>query len=129
MPRMTRRAILLIDHGSRRPEANEFLDALAELVRDRVPGVPVHVAHLEIASPSIASAVAACARDHAEEIVVVPCFLAPGRHVIEDVPRLIAQAVAASAPATRWKIAEPLGAHPLLAELVCLRADVDQWTK
>src|SRR5688500_5365615 len=126
---MTRRAIVLCDHGSRREEANLFLEELAELVRSRVPDVPVHVAHLEIAPPSIAAAIAACARDRAEEIVVVPCFLAPGRHVIDDVPRLVEEAVRASSPEMRWTIADPLGAHPLLAELVCLRANVDQWMK
>src|SRR6187549_219118 len=112
------RALVLVDHGSRREEASAFLDALAALVRAQAPGVPVHIAHLEIAPPTIASAVAACARDGAHEIVVVPCFLAPGRHVLDDLPRVIELAVRAQAPEMGWKITEPLGAHPLIAELV-----------
>jgi sirohydrochlorin ferrochelatase len=119
-----KRALILVDHGSRREEASAFLDALAALVRARAPGMPVHIAHLEIAPPTIASAVRACAHDHAEEITVVPCFLAAGRHVLEDVPRLVEEAVRTHAPDVAWKIAEPLGAHPLIAELVCLRANL-----
>lgn len=83
----------------------------------------MHAAHMELASPSIPAGVLACARDGAEEIVVVPCFLAPGRHAKEDVPRLVEEAVKSAAPGIAWKVTEPLGAHPLLAELVLLRAD------
>lgn len=120
------RALILVDHGSRLDGASAFLDELAAMVRARLDGVPVHIAHLEIAPPTIASAVAACARDGAQEIVVVPCFLAPGHHVRVDVPRLVEEGVRAHAPALAWKIAEPLGAHPLLAELVCLRAGLSE---
>jgi sirohydrochlorin ferrochelatase len=117
---VTRSALLLVDHGSRRAEANALLEALAELVRARA-GVPVHTAHMELASPSIAEGFGDCVSAGAEEVVVVPCFLAPGRHASEDVPRLVAQA-AARHPGARWRVAEVLGAHPLLAELVLVRA-------
>jgi sirohydrochlorin ferrochelatase len=117
----------LVDHGSRRAEASAFLDELAALVRTRVPeDVSVHVAHMEIALPSVAAGMRACVEDGAAEIVVVPCFFAPGRHAAEDLPRLVAEAATDDLTIT---IAEPLGAHPLLAELVVLRAGVDQWTK
>ena len=42
-----KRAILLIDHGSRRTEANAQLGSLAERVRVRRPDVVVEVAHLD----------------------------------------------------------------------------------
>ena len=53
-------AILLVDHGSRRPEANEQLESIAQLLRDRDPERIVRVAHMEIASPTIAEGIAAC---------------------------------------------------------------------
>ncbi len=116
-------ALLLVDHGSRRAEANAQLDALAELVRERVgESVPVRVAHLELAPPSIAEGVAACAEAGAEEVVVVPFFLAPGRHAREDVPRLAREAAREHGLAVQ--IGEPLGVHPLLADLVLVRAGV-----
>ncbi len=123
---MAERALLLVDHGSRRAEANAQLEALAELVAARAgDGAIVRVAHMELASPSIAEGVAACVAAGAREVIVVPCFLAPGRHVIEDLPRLVAEAIASDAnEGVRWRVSEPLGVHPLLAELVLVRADL-----
>lgn len=115
-----RTAILLVDHGSRRPEANAQLDTLAGLVRQRAAGASVHVAHMELASPTIAEGFEACVASGADEIIVVPCFLAPGRHASEDIPRLVADAAAAH-PDASWRVTDVLGAHPLLAELVLVR--------
>ena len=75
-----KRALLLVDHGSREPEAGANLDRVVAQLRERRPGLAVYVAHLELAEPSIAAAVAACARDGVEELVVHPFFLAAGRH-------------------------------------------------
>lgn len=113
-------AILLVDHGSRRTEANAQLEALAELLRDRVDDAAVHVAHMELASPTIAEGFDACVQSGAEEVVVVPFFLAPGRHAREHIPELVAEA-AAPHPKVRWRITDVLGVHPLLAELVLVR--------
>jgi sirohydrochlorin ferrochelatase len=116
------RAILLVDHGSRAPEANESLVAVAELVRSRVgEGIVVAHAHMEIASPTVPEAVAELVRQGAKEITVVPYFLAPGRHSREDIPKLVSDADVAH-PGVLFIVAEPLGPHPLLAELVLLRA-------
>jgi sirohydrochlorin ferrochelatase len=114
-------ALLLVDHGSRRDEANAQLEALAVLVRERLgAGAIVGTAHLELASPSIAEAFDACVAAGASEIVVIPIFLAPGRHVSEDVPHLVREAAARHDAS--WRMADVLGAHPLLAELVLIRA-------
>jgi sirohydrochlorin ferrochelatase len=116
------RAFLLVDHGSRAPEANESLVAVAELVRARVgEGVVVAHAHMEIAAPTVPEAIAALVEKGAKEVVVVPYFLSPGRHSREDIPRLVGDATAAHR-GVLFVVAEPLGPHPLLAELVLLRA-------
>jgi sirohydrochlorin ferrochelatase len=116
-------ALLLVDHGSRRAAANALLEQLAELVRARAAGTPVRVAHMELAAPSIDEGFAACVADGADEVVVVPCFLTPGRHATEDVPRLAAEA--AERHGVRFRSADVLGVHPLLAELVLVRAALE----
>jgi sirohydrochlorin ferrochelatase len=116
-----KRAILLVDHGSRREDANAQLEALAGLVRERVPDRVVRAAHMEIAAPDIAAGIQACVAEGAEEIVVVPCFLWPGAHVREDVPRLVREA-AARHPGARVRVAEPFGPHPRIVDLVLERA-------
>lgn len=116
------RALLIVDHGSRAEEANASLERVADLVRERVgEGIVVATAHMEIAAPSVPEAVAALAAQGAREIVVVPYFLAPGRHSRADIPALVAKANEVH-PHVLFVVAEPLGPHPLLAELVLLRA-------
>ena len=113
-----RYALLLIDHGSRRTEANELIEQVAEMVKSQVDADRiVEVAHMELAEPSIERGFARCVEQGATMIVAHPFMLAPGRHVSDDLPCLIAEA-AASHPGTKYVIAEPLGAHPGLAEAV-----------
>ncbi len=110
---------MLIDHGSRRDEANAVLTALGELVRAQTPE-PVWIAHLEIAAPSIAQAVAQCAAAGMRELAVVPLFLTPGTHVCQTLPAALA---AATKPhGITFRVAPPLGAHSLLAALLVERA-------
>ena len=117
-----RRAIVLIDHGSRRAEANAVLDAVAEGLRRRVPERIVAVAHMELAPPSLADAVAACVEAGAREIVVHPYFLAPGAHATRDIPAQAAD-VAARHPDVSIRVSEPLGVHEGLIDVILARVD------
>jgi sirohydrochlorin ferrochelatase len=110
-------AVVLIDHGSRETAANAVVEAVANALRARLPGRIVEVAHLELAPPDLASAVAACIALGAREIVVQPFFLAPGRHSANDIPEL-AQAAAARHPGVSIRVGVPLGSHPALVEAV-----------
>ena len=111
------KGLLIVDHGSRRPEAHAHLQALADRVRALLPDWSVHVAHLELATPSIDEGIAACRRDGVKELVVHPLFLAPGRHTSQDVPREIERAAAAH-PDLTVRTTAPLGSAHQLAELV-----------
>ena len=117
-----KRAVLLVDHGSRREEANSQLDALAERVRARLPDRFVQLAHMELAEPSIEQGVDACVAAGAQEIVVHPYFLGPGNHTRDDIPRLVAEATARHA-GLRVAISEPLGLHDKLVDVVLARVE------
>ena len=114
------RAVVLVDHGSRRAEANAQLEALAERVREREPGTLVVTAHLEIAAPDICEALAACASAGARDVVLLPWFLSPGRHTAEDIPRAVA-AARERHPELRVQIGEPLGLDARLVEVALSR--------
>ena len=116
------RAILLVDHGSRRAEANAVLDDVAERVRQRSPGRVVEVAHMDIARPDIAQGILACVRAGATEIVVHPYFLGPGIHTQRDIPREV-ESAAARHPGLRVVISEPLGVHEKLVDVVLERVE------
>lgn len=104
-------AFLLIDHGSRRAEANELVAQVAALVQTRMGGdAIVEAAHMELAPPTIAEAFAKCVAQGATHVIVHPFMLAPGRHAQEDLPRLVAEA-AASHEGVDFVMASPLGSH------------------
>ncbi|MFI5316594.1 MAG: sirohydrochlorin chelatase [Myxococcota bacterium] len=112
-----RRALLVVDHGSREPEAAAHLARLAAELRERRPELAVYVAHLELATPSIAEAIARCAADGVSDLVVHPFFLAPGRHAARDVPRAV-EAAAAAHPGLRVRVSAPFGAAAGIADLI-----------
>lgn len=105
------RAVILVDHGSREPAANAQLAAVAAALSRRLRGRRVAVAHLSLVAPSLPAAIAACVAAGAREIVVVPYFLAPGRHARRDVPAL-ARAARARHRGVRIRVSAPLGVHP-----------------
>ena len=73
-------ALLIVDHGSRRAEANDMLEGVGDIVRKQRPELIVHTAHMELADPTIADGVRSCIADGATEIIVHPYMLSPGRH-------------------------------------------------
>lgn len=113
-------ALLLVDHGSRREQANASLAQAAKLVREQAPDAIVEVAHMELAPPTIADAFDRCVQRGARHVHIFPWFLSHGRHVTEDIPRLVASAAEAHEGVT-FEIAEPFGLHPLLARVVMER--------
>jgi len=115
-----RRAILLVDHGSRSAPANRVVATLARKLQKRLPGHVVRFAHMELAPPSIDAGVDACVAAGAREIVVHPFFLAPGMHSRRDVPRL-ARAAARRHAGVRLRVSPPLGVHDALVDVILER--------
>jgi sirohydrochlorin ferrochelatase len=115
-----KRAILLVDHGSRRAEANALLEEVADQVRTRKPESIVEIAHLEIARPDIPAGIDACVAKGASLIVVHPYFLGPGRHTSDDIPAQVARAAEKHAN-VQIRISEPLGGHAALIDVILER--------
>jgi sirohydrochlorin ferrochelatase len=109
--------IVIVDHGSRREEANRRHLSFVEEWRGRGVYAVVEPAHLELAEPSIGTAFDSCVATGCTTVVVAPYFLWPGNHWEHDIPALAAEA-AARHPGVRWLVAAPLGPHPLLGEIV-----------
>jgi sirohydrochlorin ferrochelatase len=117
-----KRAILIVDHGSRLAEANEMLATVADMIKAASPEDIVHYAHMELAEPTIEQGFDACVRDGAEEVVVSQYFLSPGRHSTQDIPRLVSEA-ASRHPGVLYRVSEPLGLHQKIAEAVLARVN------
>jgi sirohydrochlorin ferrochelatase len=87
--------------------ANQVLEDVAAAMRATLgEGSVVAIAHQEMAPPSVEAAVDALVARGVDELVVVPFFLAPGRHATEDVPRLAREAAARHA-SLRVLVASP----------------------
>ncbi|MFE3325009.1 sirohydrochlorin chelatase [Streptomyces sp. NPDC059176] len=104
-------AVVLAAAGSRDPESAADTRRTAELLSERLGGVPVVPAYASALSPTVPDAVRALAARGRHRIAVASYFTAPGR---------FAAAGAAAAP---WIAAAPLGAHPALGRLVLQRYD------
>lgn len=109
--------IVIVDHGSRRAEANAMLDCVAEGFATRTGARIVEPAHMELAAPDIGEAFDRCVARGARHVVVCLYFLSPGRHSREDIPAL-AEAAAARHPGVSWAITQPLGIDPRIADLM-----------
>jgi sirohydrochlorin ferrochelatase len=109
-------ALLLIAHGSRQPEANDDLRHVARRLEARGHAV-VEPSFLELAEPGIDEGGARCVARGAERVVLLPYFLSAGVHVRRDLAAA-RDRLAARFPAVRFRLAEPLGRHPLLLDVV-----------
>lgn len=118
--------IIICDHGSRRAQSNDSLKDVAKRFAARFSHdcQIVEPAHMELAMPDIAAAYEACCKRGATHIVVLPLFLARGKHWTRDIPSLTSQA-AELFPDTTYQIAEPLGIDDLLLDLLKKRFDAD----
>ena len=114
-------ALLLIAHGSRRAEANADLDFIARGIRERGCYPIVQVSYLELAEPKIEPGGAICVEGGATEVILLPYFLSPGVHVVEDLTAA-RDRLRERFPHVRFVLAEPLGRHPSLIEVVEERA-------
>lgn len=121
-PSQNRRvALLLIAHGSRRPEANADLESVAGQLRERGRYPLVQASFLELAEPDIETGGSYCVDRGATDVVLLPYFLSPGKHVVEDLTAA-RDRLAERFPSVRFVLAEPLGPHPLLLDVLEQRA-------
>jgi sirohydrochlorin ferrochelatase len=120
------KAILLIDHGSRRAEANEMLHCMANLVQQLAgPDVIVRPSHMELAEPTVAQGFGHCVAAGATEVIALPYMVSPGRHSIEHIPAMVA-AAARPYPDVEFRVTPAFGVHEKLAELILERTGLGQ---
>ncbi len=112
-------ALLLLAHGSPLAGANAPLERLAERVAALGEYARVGLGYLECNAPSVPDAIDALAAE-LSQVVALPYFLQLGRHVADDLPRLVAQARARH-PRMALALAPHLGYDPAFAEVIAAR--------
>lgn len=110
-------AVVLIAHGSRHAGANADASYFAEQLQREGMARKVEAAFLELAEPTIASAVITCLETEPRTIVLLPYFLSAGVHARRDLGEMC-QHFERAHPEVQFILAEPLGRHALLVEVL-----------
>jgi sirohydrochlorin ferrochelatase len=117
---VSRTVVLLIAHGSRRPEANQDLVELADLITARNEYDFVEVSYLELAPPTIVEGGRRCVEKGATRVLMLPYFLSAGVHVVMDLEANREQ-LSKEFPQIEFVLCPHLGLHPLMADIVLAR--------
>jgi sirohydrochlorin cobaltochelatase len=102
-------AIILFAHGAREPEWARPLEAVRE--RLRAGGTRTELAFLESMSPSLEEAAGRLVGEGFEKVVVVPLFLAQGRHLRLDFPAMVSR-IRERHATTEFRVTPALGDAP-----------------
>ena len=102
-----------------------MLTCMANLVQAMAgPSVIVRPAHMELSEPSIPAGFASCVEAGADEVIVFPYMLSPGRHSTSDIPRMVAEA-ALNHPGVTFSVTPAFGVHEKLGDIILDRAGIE----
>jgi len=82
--------VVIVAHGSSLPESKEVYEEIAAKASER-SGREVKVGYMRHWSPTIAEAVHYFVDKGFKKVIIVPLFLVPGHHVVNDIPHLLGQ--------------------------------------
>lgn len=114
---MSQTAIVLFAHGSRDPSWHRPIEAVAQLIQQRSPDVPICCAYLELSPPDLPSAVLELLKAGHQRIRILPMFLGVGRHAREDLPQLL-QDLQRRHPQVTFELLGAVGEHPEMTRLM-----------
>lgn len=113
--------LVACSHGTDSPDGRRTVEELVDLVREQMPDTRVVQAFVDVQEPTVVEVIERERR--LDDVVVVPLLLSVGFHTAVD----IADAVR---PYDDVRQGEPLGTHPLIAEVLAARlhaAVADTW--
>ncbi len=110
-------ALLVMVHGSPRPEANDDMFAVVDVVRERGVYPVVEVGFMECNEPSIPEAIDTCVMQGAERVIAVPYFLHTGNHVADDLPTALEEAQERH-PEVEFLMGDYIGHDMLIADVI-----------
>lgn len=117
LPHGTQRATILLAHGSRDPLWRRPVEAVATRMRELAPALHVRCAYLESCAPDLPSCAAELAGLGVSSITVAPLFFGLGKHLREDLPRLLS-AVQREHPGIEFDLRKSIGEDARLIDLL-----------
>jgi hypothetical protein len=113
-------ALLVMVHGSPRPESNLDMYAVVEEVKALNLFPIVEVGFMECNEPSIPQSIETCVSRGAHRVIAVPYFLHAGTHVADDLPTLLEEAQEKHAD-VEFLMGDFIGHDSLLADVITER--------
>lgn len=112
-----REGVILLGHGSRRPEANQEIMDIAEQVKARAGEDFFETCFLQFGQPTLPEGIARLAANGVKRITVIPLLLAVGNHITIELPAML-QKQKKNYPGLTMMLAPHLGADPRIADIV-----------
>jgi precorrin-8X/cobalt-precorrin-8 methylmutase len=110
-----KKALLIIDRGSREEEVRHELEQICELAKHVASYDYVDYCFLEVVPPFITEGIDRCIANGADFITVMPYFLYPGMKLKDAVKQ---SAMMSREKNIRVVITKPFSYHPMMAQLV-----------
>lgn len=109
--------LILIAHGSRRPEWRASVEGLVKLLQTDIGRDAVQLAYMDCTPPALMDVVSEAVRQGVKRIRVLPLFLTAEGHVDRDIQPLVEEARESYA-AVVLELLPPVGKHPMFLELL-----------
>ncbi len=113
-----RLSVVLVGHGSRARGFDAAMERVAATLRRGRFFGEVCCAFLEAAQPSIPDAINRCVERGAREVRVLPYFVLTGKHVLQDIPRMVHEASRRHADNAQIILCPYLGYHAKIVSVV-----------
>jgi len=110
-----RKALLIVDRGSREPDVRQELQEICSLAKSRAAYDYADYCFLEVLPPFIAEGIGRCMASGAGFITVMPYFLYPGMK-LKDTEKQSARI--GKDNKLKMAITKPLSYHPMMAHLI-----------
>jgi precorrin-8X/cobalt-precorrin-8 methylmutase len=118
MHRTMKKALLIVDRGSREPEVRQELKEICLLAKRKAGYDYVDYCFLEVLPPFIAEGIGKCIEIGADSVTIMPYFLYPGMKLKDTVKQ---SAKMGRDRKLKMAIAKPLCYHPMMARLIAER--------
>ena len=113
------KTLIIVAHGSRKNSSNEEVTALGQELKSLVGNEysAVATSFLEFASPTLEQSIISAIDGGMKEIVILPYFLAAGKHVTHDIPQIV-EKFKTMYPTIEITLKQHLGSSPAMAKLL-----------
>ncbi len=112
-----KQALVLFAHGARDPRWAQPFEKLQAIAQQRLEGVQVELAFLELMEPRLPATIDRLADDGCLSIRVVPVFLGQGGHVLRDLPPMIEE-LRLRHPQVQISVADAVGENPEVLQAI-----------